>query len=106
MKLARWVLVLLAALALAVGQAPKKGSTSKPAAVSQSSAGRSSNNLIDINSASAAELKALPGIGDAYSAVIIKNRPYANKRQLLSRKVIPQATYDKISSQIIAKQKK
>ena len=59
-----------------------------------------------INSASTSELKALPGIGDAYSAAIIKNRPYANKRQLLSRKVIPQATYDKISDQIIAKQNK
>ena len=105
MKFARWILILFTALALAVGQAPKKGGTSKPAASSQKSSSRSSN-LIDINSASASELKALPGIGDAYSAAIIKNRPYANKRQLLSRKVIPQATYDKISDQIIAKQKK
>ena len=107
MKLARWILVIIAALALAVGQAPRKGGTSKPAAASQSSStSKSSSNLIDINSASAAELKSLPGIGDAYSAAIIKNRPYANKRQLLSRKVVPQATYDKISDQIIAKQKK
>ena len=43
------------------------------------------------------ELRALPGIGDAYLAAIIKNRLYANMRQLLSRKVVPQATYDKIS---------
>jgi competence protein ComEA len=44
------------------------------------------------------------GVGDAYWAAIVKNRPYSNKSQLVSRKVIPPATYDKISSQIIAKQ--
>jgi competence protein ComEA len=43
---------------------------------------------------------------DAYSAAIIKNRPYANKRQLVSRKVIPQATYDKIADRVIAEQGK
>lgn len=60
--------------------------------------------LTDINSASAAELKALPGIGDAYSAAIIKNRPYANKTQLKSRNVIPAGTYDRIKDKVIAKQ--
>jgi competence protein ComEA len=60
--------------------------------------------LVDINSASAADLKALPGIGDAYSAAIMKNRPYANKTQLRSRNVIPQGTYDKIKDKVIAKQ--
>jgi competence protein ComEA len=37
---------------------------------------------------------------------MIKNRPYANKRQLVSRKVISEATYDKIADQVIAKQGK
>jgi DNA uptake protein ComE-like DNA-binding protein len=60
--------------------------------------------LIDINGASAADLKTLPGIGDAYSAAIIKNRPYKNKTQLASRHVIPQATYEKIRDKVIAKQ--
>ena len=60
--------------------------------------------LVDVNRASADELKKLPGIGDAYSAAIIKNRPYANKTQLTSRKVIPNATYEKIRDRIIAKQ--
>jgi DNA uptake protein ComE-like DNA-binding protein len=61
--------------------------------------------LMDINSASAADLKTLPGIGDAYSAKIIAGRPYAQKTQLLSKGILPKATYDKIQGMIIAKQK-
>jgi len=60
--------------------------------------------LVDINSATAMELKTLPGIRDAYAAAIIKNRPYMNKAQLLSRKVIPVAIYKQIRGKIIAKQ--
>jgi len=106
LKPIRWILILITALALMAAPQTTKSSTNKQTTGSKESSKSASGNLIDINTASAAELKALPGIGDAYSAAIIKNRPYANKRQLLSRKVIPQATYDKISDQIVARQTK
>ena len=107
MKISK-ILLLLTALAMVAApfQTPKASKTKQAPAASQASsaATSTSSKLIDINSASQDELKALPGIGDAYSAAIVKNRPYANKSQLVSRKLIPQATYDKISSLIIAKQ--
>ena len=59
---------------------------------------------MDINSATKQQLMTLTGIGDAYAQKIIDNRPYRGKDELVSKKVIPQATYDKISAQIIAKQ--
>jgi competence protein ComEA len=59
---------------------------------------------IDLNSATKAELMTLTGIGDALSQKIIDGRPYAKKDELVSKKIIPQATYDKIKGLIVAKQ--
>lgn len=58
--------------------------------------------LVDINSASKEEISALPGIGDAYTQKIMDGRPYNSKRDLLTRKIVPQATYDQIQDKIIA----
>jgi competence protein ComEA len=95
--------------AVCVPMANAAGTTTKPPAKSDSSdtkggAGKPMKKQLDINSASDEELKQLPGIGDALSKKIVDNRPYKRKDELVSKKVLPRATYEKIKDQIIAKQ--
>ena len=88
----------------AAATAPKADSKMAPAPKAETKAAPKAD-LLDINSASADELKALKGIGDAYSAAIIKGRPYKGKDELVSKKIIPQNVYNEIKDKIIAKQK-
>jgi competence protein ComEA len=73
-------------------------------AKTEAKGGEAKSPLLDINTAPPSELEALPGIGDAYAKKIVENRPYKRKDELIKKKIIPQATYDKIKDRIIAKQ--
>lgn len=101
MKFVRFtsVLVVLAASML-LGGLPSVA----PVQAETKSATAAASSLVDINSATKAQLMALPGIGDAYSDRIIAGRPYANKTQLQTKNIVPPATYARIVSLVIAKQ--
>ena len=98
--LAVFALTLGAPSGLAQAPSKAKGTTTAKKAAAPKAA------LLDINTATKAELTALPGIGDAYSQKIIDGRPYARKDQLLAKNILPKATYDKIKDSIIAKRAK
>jgi competence protein ComEA len=70
----------------------------------QTLSGITKTGLVDINRATIEELKTLPGIRDAWAQAIAKNRPYRNKTQLLTRKILPFPAYKAIEDKIIAKQ--
>ena|SRR5579863_6470283 len=102
-KLMAQIAVLVFALSL-VGGMP--GAYGAPTPGAQAAAAAPAADKLDINTATKDQLKALPGIGDAYSQKIIDGRPYRTKLVLVQKKIIPQATYDKIKDLIIAKQSK
>lgn len=101
-KLVAKILALCLAIGMIGFTAPAQASANKKPAAAKSN----QSSLVDINTASAAQLAALPGIGSTYAAKIVAGRPYKTKTELVRRKIIPAATYEKIRTKIIATQSK
>ena len=107
LPLAVGVLILGCTLGMAQAPtpAPVKNAKPVPQATAKSTVAPKAE-LIDLNSATKAQLMTLPGISDAFADKIIAGRPYKMKSDLKTKKIIPAATYSKISSHIVAKQAK
>ena len=100
MSFFRAFLLAVAGIAIAFAQGSGTAPAKSPAAKAQPAA-----ELIDINTASPEELQKIAGVGPAYADKIVKGRPYRAKNELIARKILPAATYNKIKDHIIAKQK-
>jgi DNA uptake protein ComE-like DNA-binding protein len=97
--------LLAAAPSIAQPTGPGKMAPGSKMAPAEKMAPAPKAELLDINSATAEQLDALPGIGKAYSAKIIAGRPYKGKDELVQKNIVPQKTYDGIKDKIIARQK-
>lgn len=100
-------LVFSAVAALSMNVFAASPDAAKPAAAQPAGAAKpAATEKLDINTATEQQLRDFPGIGEARAKAIIKGRPYRAKDELVKKKIIPQAVYDKIKDNIIAKQAK
>ncbi len=96
------IFTFMLAATLSFAQATSSGTTKKEKTTSSTEMSSSKGAKIDINSAGKDELMKLPGVGDVTAQKIIDNRPYNAKNDLVRKKIVGQAEYDKIKDQIIA----
>lgn len=109
MNMLRFLLLSIVTIQLFAAPAAQASKSRTPAKTAKSSATATSSTaakaeLLDINSATADQLDALPGVGSAYAKKIIAGRPYKAKTELIQKKVIPATVYNKIKDKVIAKQ--